>query len=93
MISIDNLSPEDLLILTNALAIALAKDKNSDELNVLGNFFIGVGSLLVIISSQQQLLQSIKEKNNAKKNNATNNTTNDNTKNNNLKNNNSKNNK
>ncbi|GFP75651.1 hypothetical protein [Clostridium fungisolvens] len=52
----DNLSPEDALILTNAIAIALAKDKNADEINVLGNFIVGVGCLLLTLASQKQFI-------------------------------------
>lgn len=61
MICIDNLSPEDLLVLTNAIAITLIKDKNPDQINVLGNFIVGVGCLLLTVAAQQQLLDSIQE--------------------------------
>ena len=58
MICLDNLSPEDLLLLSNALAISLSKDKDANEINALGNFLVGIGSLMFIIASQQQLLSS-----------------------------------
>jgi len=45
MTFIDNLSPEDLLILTNAIAISLSKDKSPIEIDVLGNFVVGIGCL------------------------------------------------
>lgn len=61
MICIDNLSPEDLLVLTNAIAVTLIKDKNPDQINVLGNFIVGVGCLLLTVAAQQQLLESIKQ--------------------------------
>ena len=61
MICIDNLSPEDLLVLTNAIAITLTKDKNSDQINVLGNFIVGIGCLLLTVAAQQQLLESLKQ--------------------------------
>jgi len=35
MTFLDNLSPEDLLILTNAICVSLSEDKTADELNVL----------------------------------------------------------
>ena len=63
MISFDNLSPEDLLILTNALTISLSKDKSVEELNVLGNLLVSVGSLMLVLAAQDQLLSSLKEKN------------------------------
>ena len=51
MTFIDNLSPEDLLILTNAIAISLSKDKSPIEIDVLGNFVVGIGwkSLFLMI--------------------------------------------
>lgn len=61
MISLDNLSPEDLLILTNALTISFSKDKNTNELNVIGNLLVSVGSLMLVIAAQQQLLSSLNE--------------------------------
>ncbi|ABR34448.1 MULTISPECIES: hypothetical protein [Clostridium] len=48
MTGFENLTPEDSLILTNAIVISLAKGKNAEELNVLGNFIVGIGCLLVI---------------------------------------------
>lgn len=65
MTLIDNLSPEDLLVLTNAIAISLSKDKSINELNALGNFIIGIGigSLMVTIASQQQYIESNKATN------------------------------
>ncbi|MBU3086958.1 hypothetical protein KPL42_00475 [Clostridium gasigenes] len=63
MICLDNLSPEDLLLLSNAVAISLSKDKDVNEINVLGNFLVGTGSLMLIIAAQQQLLLSSKQDN------------------------------
>ncbi|MBU3134747.1 hypothetical protein KPL39_00530 [Clostridium gasigenes] len=63
MICLDNLSPEDLLLLSNTVAISLSKDKDANEINVLGNFLIGIGSLMTLIAAQQQLLLSSKEDN------------------------------
>lgn len=45
MISLDNLSSEDLVILTNMLALSFSKDRTPDEINVLGNFIVGVGCI------------------------------------------------
>jgi len=60
---IDNLSPDDLLILTNAIAISLSKDKNADETNVLGNFIVGIGCLMLTIAAQQQYISSKQDPN------------------------------
>ena len=56
---IDDLSPEDLLILTNAIAIAFSKEKNADEIDVLGNFIVGIGCLMLTIAAQQQYILSL----------------------------------
>lgn len=58
MTIIDNLSPEDLLILTNTIAISLSKDRSADEINVLGNFIVGIGCLMLTIAAQQQYISS-----------------------------------
>jgi hypothetical protein len=60
---IDNLSPEDLLVLTNAIAVDLSKDKNADEINVLGNFIVGIGCLMLTIASQKQYISSLQDPN------------------------------
>jgi len=66
LIFLDNLSPEDLLVLTNAITISLSKDKTADELNVLGNFIVGIGCLMLTVASQQQYLSSIQQANKSK---------------------------
>ena len=68
---LDNLSPEDLLALTNAITISLSKNKTADELNVLGNFIVGIGCLILTVASQQQYLSSIQQQQQANKSNST----------------------
>lgn len=63
MTIIDDLSPEDLLILTNTIAISLSKDRSADETNVLGNFIVGIGCLMLTIAAQQQYISSLGETN------------------------------
>lgn len=63
MTFLDNLSPEDLLALTNAITISLSKNKTADELNVLGNFIVGIGCLMLTIASQQQYISAQQEAN------------------------------
>lgn len=58
MTFIDNLSPEDLVILTNAFAISFSKNKSVDEINVLGNFIVGIGCLMLTIAAQQQYIET-----------------------------------
>jgi hypothetical protein len=59
---INSISPTELSILANVVALALAEDKTTDEINVLGNFIVGVGGLLLTIAAQQQSLQAIQDK-------------------------------
>ncbi|WP_195263043.1 MULTISPECIES: hypothetical protein [unclassified Clostridium] len=47
----DNLSSEDLIILTDASAKALYKNKSADEINVIGNFIIGIECLMLTIAA------------------------------------------
>ena len=53
MTFLDNLSPEDLIIITNAISISLSKDKTAIEMDVLGNFIVGIGCLLLTMAAQQ----------------------------------------
>lgn len=62
MQSLNSLSPNELSILASAIAIGLAEDRNTDEINVLGNLIVAVGSILLTIAAQEQSLQSIKSK-------------------------------
>lgn len=63
MINLDNLTPEDLLVLTNALAINFSKDRSIDEINSIGNLLASVGSLMMLLAAQKQLLDDLKIKN------------------------------
>lgn len=63
MTFIDNLSPEDLLILTNAIAISLSKDKSPIEIDVLGNFVVGIGCLMLTLASQKEYISLQQEAN------------------------------
>lgn len=54
----DNLCPEDTMVLANAIALSLYPGKTADELNVLGNLIVAVGSLLLTAAAQKQALSS-----------------------------------
>lgn len=62
MVNLNNLTPEDLLVLTNALALSLSKDRSIDEINSIGNVLSATGSLMMVIAAQQQLLNDLKSK-------------------------------
>jgi len=61
MICIDDLCPQDLIVLANTIALAFTKDKTADEINLLGNFIVGIGSLMLTFAAQQQYLSSKQE--------------------------------
>ena len=46
-------STEQLSIFANLLAIAISKGKSADQLNVIGNFIVAVGSLLLTMAAQK----------------------------------------
>ncbi len=46
-----NLSPEELVLATAILSVAIAKNRTSDELNVLGNLLVGIGTNLLIVAA------------------------------------------
>lgn len=62
MICTDNLSPEELAVLGNAIAITIAQGKSADEINVLGNLIVDIGSILLTIAAQKQRLESLQQK-------------------------------
>ncbi len=79
MTFLDNLSPEDLIVLTNAIAISLSKNKTADEINVIGNFIVGIGCLMLTVASQQQYLTILQEQYKQKSNDTNKNTPEDDT--------------
>ncbi|MBU3206589.1 hypothetical protein KPL33_06325 [Clostridium algidicarnis] len=58
MYNLNCLSPDDLIILSAAISIELSKGKTADELNVLGNLIVAIGSLLLTSAAQNQNLNS-----------------------------------
>ncbi len=78
MICTDNLSPEELAILGNAIAITIAQGKSTDEINVLGNLIVDIGSILLTIAAQKQRLESLQQNNQQQNNQQQNNQQGDN---------------
>lgn len=58
----DSLSPKELVILANLVALALTEGKSAEDNNVLGNFLTAVSGIILSIAAQQQHLESLKEK-------------------------------
>jgi hypothetical protein len=46
-----NPSPEELVLIAAILSLAIARNRTSDELNVLGNLLVGVGTNLLIVAA------------------------------------------
>lgn len=55
----NSVSPGELTILANAVALILSSDRTADEVNVLGNFITAIGALMLVIAAQQASLESI----------------------------------
>ena len=50
----NKICPNKLAILSNIVAIILSTDKSSDDNNILGNFLVAVGSIILTIAAVQQ---------------------------------------
>ncbi|WP_446898138.1 hypothetical protein ACSVC9_14485 [Clostridium sp. LBM24168] len=57
----DSITPEELSILSNLIAIELTEGKSSSDNNVLGNFLTAIAANILIIAAQQDNLKSLKE--------------------------------
>ena len=55
-------SGEQISIFANLLAIYISKGKSSDQLNVIGNFIVGVGGLLLTMAAQRQTCEARQDK-------------------------------
>lgn len=56
-------SPEELSFIANLIAIELSAGKSADELNVLGNLIVAIGSIILTISAQRQNLENLSKNN------------------------------
>lgn len=64
MIITDNLTSEELVILSNIIALDLCKDKTINEINVLGNVIETIGCVMLTVAAQRQQLQSLNQASN-----------------------------
>ena len=55
-------SAEQLSLFANLLAISISKGKSADQINVIGNFIVGVGGLILTIAAQMQYCESKQDK-------------------------------
>ncbi len=49
------ISGKELSVLTGVLGAAISEGLTADELNLLGNFVVGLGSSLLIIAASEQM--------------------------------------
>ena len=54
MLLLDTLEPNQLAILSALIAVELAEDKTLNEMNLIGDLLIGIGSVMVGIAAQRQ---------------------------------------
>lgn len=52
------LNGNELTLLATAIGLILSQDLNGSQINVIGNFFEGVGQTMLIIGAQEQLNNS-----------------------------------
>jgi hypothetical protein len=61
MAGFESKSPEELTILSLLLAFSVSENNDADELNVLGNWIVAVGSLILTWAAQKQYLETAQE--------------------------------
>lgn len=54
----------ELGLISAVLGIVIAYDKTPGEQNVLGNFIVGIGCIILVIAAQAEYLNSLQEKKN-----------------------------
>lgn len=57
---LSSLTPFQLALATTILAILISDDRDINEQNLIGNFLIGLGGIVIIIASSQQLSENQK---------------------------------
>ena len=50
----NKICPNELATISNIIAIVLSKDNFAEDNNVLGNFLVAVGSIILTIAALQQ---------------------------------------
>lgn len=58
MSEFSSFSPKDLSILASVAAIAIAENMTPADINIIGNLFTAIGSLLLTMAAQEESLKS-----------------------------------
>ncbi len=61
MSNLQSINPDELVLIAFLLGITPIKSHNPDELNVLGNFLVAIGGIILTAAAQQQYLISQKQ--------------------------------
>lgn len=64
--SFDSTNPCELIIISSLATFLIADDRDAGELNVLGNFIVSIGGLILTWAAQMQLLESSQSASNTK---------------------------
>ena len=57
----DSIGPDELAILATLLAVALSKGLSFEQINVIGNFLVAIGSIMLTIAAQGEALKAQSE--------------------------------
>ena len=67
MSELKDIDANELGLISAVLGIVIAYDKTPGEQNVLGNFIVGIGCIILVIAAQAEYLNSLEEKKNENK--------------------------
>jgi hypothetical protein len=59
MTNLKNISPEELALIAALIGIVLAEELTIEEQNVLGNFIVEIGCVLLVTASQGEFLKTV----------------------------------
>ena len=60
----DNLSPEELTLLTTFIAIEISKGKSTEEINIIASIYDSISSQMFLIADQRDYIDSMQITNN-----------------------------
>lgn len=60
----DNLSPEELVLLTNLIAIEISKGKSTEEITIIASIYDSISTQMYLIADQRDYIESMQITNN-----------------------------
>ncbi len=64
MINFDSISPEELIIVSAVIVFLASENQDANQLNVLGNLVVSIGSLILTWAAKLQLNDTSQNNNN-----------------------------